>query len=324
MPTLTFDGTSYERADAETVLDCLTRQGVAVPHSCRSGICQSCMMRAVKNDPPAEAQKGLKDTLKEQKYFLACSCTPAGDFEATSEAPELFRVPARVLSVEKLGRKIARVRLDYAKPFEYRPGQFLNLYRADGLIRSYSIASLPQVESFIELHVQRNDSGRMSPWIHDEMKAGDDVQISTPLGECFYRPGKGEQPMLLVGTGSGLAPLYGVVRDALRQGHAAPVWLFHGSRTHDGLYFVDELRDLERDYSNFNYMPCLSGEPDREGFISMRANDAALRQHAHLKNWRVFLCGHPEMVNATKRKAFLAGASLSDIHADAFVISHYT
>lgn len=318
MPKLAYDGAAYERAESETVLDALTRHGVAVPHSCRSGICQSCMMRAVRDDPPADAQKGLKDTLKAQRYFLACSCTPPGDFEATSEAPELFRIPARVLSVDKLSRKIARVRLDYAQPFDYRPGQFLNVYRDDGLIRSYSIASVPQVESYIELHVQRNDSGRMSPWIHDELKAGADLHISSALGECFYRPGKSEQPLLLVGTGSGLAPLYGVVRDALRHGHAAPIWLFHGSRTHDGLYLVDELRSLARDVPNFNYVPCLSGEPDLDGFISMRANDAALQQHTNLKNWRVFLCGQPDMVNLTKKKTFLAGASLSEIHADAF------
>lgn len=319
MSKLTFDGTSYARAESETVLDCLTRHGVAVPHSCRSGICQSCMMRAVIIDPPVEAQKGLKDTLKEQKYFLACSCTPAGDFEATSEAPAMFRIPARVLSIDKVSHKIARVRLDYAKPFDYRPGQFLNVFRDDGLIRSYSIASVPQLESYIELHVQHTESGRMSSWIHDQLKAGDDLQISSALGECFYRPGKSEQPLLLVGTGSGLAPLYGVVRDALRNGHAAPIWLFHGSRTQGGLYLVDELSHLARDYLNFKYVPCLSGEPERDGFISMRANDAALQQHVSLKNWRVFVCGQPDMVNATKKKSYLAGASLSEIHADAFV-----
>lgn len=321
MPTLTFDGTAYERADAESVLDCLTRHGVTVPHSCRSGICQSCAMRAVNTDPPAAAQKGLKDTLREQKYFLACSCAPEGEFEATSEAPALFRVPARVLSVDRLTQKIARVRLDYAKPFDYRPGQFLNLYRDDGLIRSYSIASVPQVDSYIELHVQRTSNGRMSPWIHDTLQAGDDIHISSPLGECYYRPGKVEQPLMLIGTGSGLAPLYGVLRDALRNRHAAPVWLFHGSRTRDGLYLVDELRNLAREYDQFRYVPCLSGEPDREGFAARRANEEALRQQPNLKSWRVFLCGHPDMVNATKRATYLAGASLQDIHADAFVSS---
>ena len=280
------------------------------------------MMRAVRSDPPAPAQKGLKDTLKEQKYFLACCCNPEGDFEATSEAPELLRVPARVLSVDKLSRKIARVRLDYAQPFDYRPGQFLNLYRNDGLIRSYSIASVPQVESYIELHVQRNEGGRMSAWIHDELKAGDALHVSMPIGECYYRTGASEQPIMLVGTGSGLAPLYGVIRDALRSKHGGPIYLFHGSRTRDGLYLLDELRDLARDYKNFHYVPCLSGEPDLDGYITARAHDAALQQHPDLKNWRVFLCGHPDMVKAAKMKAFLAGANLKDIHADAFVSSH--
>lgn len=279
-------------------------------------------MRALAGEIPEIAQKGLKDTLKAQGYFLACSCTPHGNFEATSESPALIRTPARVRSIDKLTRKIARVRLDYASPFEYRAGQYVNLYRADGLIRTYSIASVPQLDQYIELHVQRMEQGRMSPWIHDELQSGDDLHVSAALGECFYRPGDKQQPLLLIGTGSGLAPLYGVLRDALQHKHEAPIWLFHGSRTREGLYLADELRELAHDTKHFTYVPCLSGEPDRDDTVSMRANDAALQQHTNLKNWKVFLCGHPEMVNTTKRMAFLAGANLKDIHADAFAQSH--
>lgn len=322
MSTLIFEKNHYQRNPEETVLDCLTRHGVSVPHSCKSGVCQSCLLRAVKSEPPAAAQHGLKDSLKQQRYFLACACQPEGDFEATLSGPELIRLPARVLSVDKLSRKIARVRLDPKDSFEYRAGQFINLWRNDGLTRSYSIASLPHTEDFIELHVARIDQGCMSNWIHDELQAGDDLALSTPRGECCYRPENPAQPLLLIGTGCGLAPLYGIVRDALYHGHTGPIWLYHGSRDRDGLYLIEELRGLARDHANFRYTPCLSGDtPDGEDFVLQRAHEAALAQHRELKGWRLFLCGHPLMVNQTKMKAYLAGAALADIHADPFHIT---
>jgi len=58
------------------------------------------------------------------------------------------------------------------------------------------------------------------------------------------------------------------------------------------------------------------------GFIAGRVHEAALRETPGLKGWRVFLCGHPEMVKLTRKNAFLSGASLPDIHADAFNVSH--
>ncbi len=322
MPILTFSGCSYASNENESVLEALTRQGVAIPHSCKSGICQACLMRSTQGAPPIRAQKGLKESQRAQGYFLACSCVPKVDMQVTLDAPELFLVPARVQSLSRLNGKVARLRLQAAQPIEYHAGQFVNLRRADGLMRSYSLASVPQQDDYLELHVQRNAGGQMSGWIHEQLKEGDTVQVSTPHGECYYRPDALDQPLLLIGTGCGLAPLYGVIRDALHSGHRGPVWLFHGSHTRSGLYLVDELHALADSHKNFRYVPCLSGEPGVDGVMSARADIAALQQHPNLKNWRVFLCGHPAMVKAAKRDVFLAGAALRDIQADAFVSAH--
>lgn len=322
MADLIFEGNHFDRLPHETLLDCLTRHGVQVPHSCKSGVCQSCLMRAIKTDPPPESQKGIRQSLKDQRYFLACMCKPKGRFEATLQAPELIRIPARVRAVDKLTRRIARVRLDPARTLHYLPGQFLNLYRGDGLVRTYSTASVPQQDPFLELHVARIDDGRMSTWIHEELQAEAELEISAPLGECHYRPGQPEQPLLLIATGCGLAPLYGIVRDALLSGHTGPIWIYHGSRDRDGLYLVDELRDLAHNFSNFNYQPCLSAGDESEGITSGRANDIAFARHTSLKSWRVFLCGHPDMVSQSKKKAFLAGTALTDIHADPFHVAY--
>jgi len=279
-------------------------------------------VRAEDSPPPTAAQTGLSETQRENNYFLACLCTPPGNFAATTEGAASICLPARVLAINKINATIARVRLEFPAPYNYRPGQFLNLYREGGLVRSYSIASIPQEESFVELHVRRLDHGRMSSWIHDELKAGQQVEAGIPLGECYYRSATPDQPLLLIGTGCGLAPLYGVVPDALSRGRRAPVWLYHGSSDYDGSYLVDKLRVLESEYDNFQYVACLSRGDIKQGMESGRADEAALERHRDLSGWRIYLCGHPEMVTKTRKKAFLAGAAFGTIHADPFVLTH--
>jgi NAD(P)H-flavin reductase len=115
-----------------------------------------------------------------------------------------------------------------------------------------------------------------------------------------------------------LAPLYGIIADALAQEHSGPIHLFHGSRDLNGLYFVDEMRELAERFANFHYTPCLSGEGIESNHVRGRAHDIALSSIESLNGWRVFLCGHPEMVSQSKKMAFMKGASMSDIYVDAF------
>ena len=126
---------------------------------------------------------------------------------------------------------------------------------------------------------------------------------------------------MLTGTGTGLAPLEGILTDALANGHAGPIHLFHGSRDAEDLYRIDEMRQLAERHPNFHYTQCLSGGHVPEGFASGRVNEIALSGIPDLKDWRVFLCGHPEMVNQMKKQVFLKGASIADIYTDAFLIS---
>lgn len=307
--------------DAEqSVLDALNSHGASIPFSCRSGICQSCLMQAQEGTPPAEAQQGLKDSLKLQNYFLACVCHPHTDLSVTlpdANANQAL-ITATVKQLELLNDEIMQVILDFQNRFDYRAGQFINLYLDQTISRSYSLASVPQQDHYLHLHVRRLPDGQVSNWIHQTLKTGDEVTISAPLGNCFYTTGRAEQNLLLIGTGSGLAPLYGIIRDALNQGHRGKIYLFHGSREQAGLYLQQALDQLSKQYSNFHYLPCISGQETANGYTKGRADNVAFQQITDLKNWRVFLCGHPEMVNNAKRKAFLAGASMQDIYLDAF------
>lgn len=327
MPTIAFEGKDYQSEPDESILDCLTRHGVSVKYSCRSGVCQTCIMVAQEGTLPEKSQAGLKETLKARNYFLACSCVPRNDIGIGRPDSNLIEIETTVESTDLLNPEVVRIRLARPDNYEYYPGQYLTLFNAAGAGRNYSIASIPAQENFLELHIRLIPGGQVSSWAHNEVRAGDTVRISESNGDCFYMANNQEQPMLLIGTGTGLAPLYGIAREAIRQGHQGPVHLYHGSRTLDGhttpygLYLVDELKALAQIQERFYYHPCISRGHVPEGMQPGRANDVALEDYKDLSGWRVYLCGREDMVKTTKQKAFLAGASLQDIYADPFLLT---
>jgi NAD(P)H-flavin reductase len=313
-----FGGRAYECRQSETVLEALLRHNLDVPYSCKKGVCLCCMLRVTEGAIPEQAQVGIRDTLRAQGYFLPCVCPADHDLAVASADEAALFSRAVVSEVFPLAPDIKGVRLTPATELYYHAGQFINLRRADGLTRSYSLASVPSLDSHLELHVKRLPGGAMSNWIFDELQAGEVVELQGPNGSCFYAPGGGDRNVVLIGTGTGLAPLFGIARDALHDGHQGEIRLYHGSRHADGLYLGQQLRDLAARHANFHYVPCLSGADVPSGVRAGRVAAAAFADLGELTDWRVFICGAPPMVEEAKKAAYLAGAAIADIHADPF------
>lgn len=317
MPKITYGGQSFECGD-HSVLGCLTAHGVHVPHSCGSGVCHTCMMQAVKGKAPPRAQDGLKPTLVAQEYFLACVCHPQEDMEIVLPQGAAARIEAEISAIDYLNDDILGIRLKPGRSFDYKAGQFISIFKDEDTSRCYSLASVPSLDDELFLNVRKIPGGVVSGWISADLKAGDTISISEATGDCFYVPGKADQDILLIGTGSGLAPLYGIVRDALLKGHSGRIRLYHGNYNPSGFYLVEELRKIERNHPNFSYVPCVSEADGYDGYEQGMVLDVALRDNPDLAGWRVFLCGNPNMVTAAKREAYLSGAAIRDIYADPF------
>jgi ferredoxin-NADP reductase/ferredoxin/truncated hemoglobin YjbI len=320
MADITYQGKTYTCREGETILEAFLRQGVNLPFSCRAGVCQACLQRAVSGELPAGAQKGLKDSLVAKNYFLPCVCRPVQDLEFAPPADDDLYFKALVASKEPLSRDIVRFLLEPSLELNYRSGQFINLRRADGVSRSYSLASVPGEDYYLELHVKRMKGGTLSNWLIDELDVGSEIDIQGPNGNGTYAPQSLDQNLLLVGTGTGLAPLIGIARTALVSGHSGQIYLYHGSSTRDGLYQVDELRELASKSSNFHYIPCVSREAASEPFRPGRADDVAFAHHKILAGWQVHLAGNPDMVDSASARAARAGAKPDGIFADAFML----
>lgn len=318
---ISFGDSRFVSNNDETVLDCLSRNGVSVPHSCRSGVCQSCLMQVTAGEVPEVAQKGLKTTYKKQNLFLACQCKPESDLSV--KLPEEAGIDQRAIVVgkEMLNHNVMRLELRPGTEFSCEPGQYLTLINGEGIARSYSVANDPVREGHIELHIRLLKDGLMSNFLKEKVALSDSVTIRGPAGNCFYVAEEGpDYPIVLAGTGTGLAPLYGIARQALAQDHKGEIQLFHGALQDVDLYLVPQLQKLAAEFPNFTYAPCvLRGEPGqfyRPGNIEEIVLSAMPTDKSHA---RLFLCGAPEMVNALKRKAFLGGVASKHIFADAFL-----
>ena len=318
---ISFSGVRFPVAEGETVLECLTRNGVNVPHACCAGVCQSCLVQATAGEIPAAAQAGLKPTYVKQGLLLACQCKPTGDLAVRLAEGSGLDMPVQVLDRAMLNHNVMRLRLGFAPAFACEPGQYVTLANTAGLARSYSVANDPAHDGYVELHIRLLPGGLMSTFLDAEARVGLSMVLRGPAGNCFYAPeGGGEFPMVLAGTGTGLAPLYGIARQALAKGHAGHITLFHGALRESDLYLVEALQGLQAAHGNFSYVPCVLGGTAESFYRCGNVEDMVMASlPADTPATRLFLCGAPEFVKSLKRKAFLKGVRSAHIYADAFL-----
>lgn len=318
MTTITYQDGQYQCRDDETMLDAFLRQGVDFPFSCRSGACHVCMHRSEDEGIPAESQAGLSVELKQKGYFLPCKCKPERDVAVLPpDGRDLF-IDAVVAEKESLAGDICRILLEPCKNLDYQAGQFVNLRDAQGNLRSYSLASVPGEDYFLELHVRRVPGGRVSSWLCDTLQAGEKLTIQGPEGECYYHAGAADQPLLLIATGTGLAPIMGILRQALSAGHTGPIYLYHGGRTTADCYRHAQLVELAGQNENLHYTAVVMEENTPEGFVCGHVGDVALAENPELDGWAAYLAGAPEMVSAVESRLLKAGVRKESLFSDPF------
>ena len=210
--------------------------------------------------------------------------------------------PAEVLDVAAETPRVKTIAFDVPDWPGHRAGQHVDvrLTAEDGYQaqRSYSIASAPH-DPRIELTVERLDDGEVSPYLTDELRLGDKIELRGPIGGYFvWEPSQGG-PLLLVGGGSGVVPLMAMIRLRATVGSAADTRLLFSSRSWDDVIYRDELERLEGDGLRVVHTLTRSQPPDWTGYA--RRVDAEMLAEvgpSPTELPRIYVCGPTPFVEA--------------------------
>lgn len=198
-------------------------------------------------------------------------------------------------------------------PFTYRPGQYLSVILDDGRRRSFSMANDTDRGRLIELHVRRRPGGRFSDEMLTRLKAGDRLLVEGPYGHLDWRENGGT--VLLMGAGTGLAPLKALIEHGLAVGGACPIHLYWSGRTPEALYLSPHLHRLAQNHERFKFTPLLSRPhpawPGRRGYVQ----DAVAEDFTSLHTAIVYACGSPPMIQAARARL----GALPGFHEDHFL-----
>jgi ferredoxin-NADP reductase len=159
-------------------------------------------------------------------------------------APGQWQI-ATVTEIKVETPRVKSFRFDVPMWMAHLPGQHYDVrltapdgYRAQ---RSYSIASSPVDEGEIELTIDLLDDGEVSPYFHEVVETGDQVELRGPFSSYFVW--RGESPTLLVGGGSGVAPLMAMLRHKRRTMPELDMRLVYSVRYADDVIYADEVGD---------------------------------------------------------------------------------
>ncbi len=164
--------------------------------------------------------------------------------------PAYYRLRVREVIDETYDAKsiVFDVPPEHARAFRYRPGQFLTLRIANGgrhLLRCYSLASCPLVEEPPRVTVKRVAQGRVSNLLCDQIKAGDSIEVRAPAGH--FTPHSLDADFLLFAGGSGITPIFSIVRSALIAGRGR-LCLIYANRDEQSVILRDQLTALANSY----------------------------------------------------------------------------
>lgn len=305
MPELCVGARRWAVPAGSNLLDALNAAGCNVPYSCRAGSCHACLVRCLEGQPLDAQPDALGVDKRMDGWRLACQCRVASDLRVAVFDPETDGLPAQVAGLDWLDGQVLRLRLQPRRPLRYQAGQHLVLWNAAGVARPYSLASLPGEDAFLEFHLDCRRPGAFCEGART-LRLGDELRLGELRGGALhYDLDWQDRPLWLLASGTGLAPLWGILREALRQGHAGEIRVVHVG---DGHYLGEALKALAAGHSNVKV----------EWVETDRLDEALAALRVVSRQTVALLCGAPGNVERFARRLFIAGLPRGQVFADVF------
>lgn len=197
--------------------------------------------------------------------------------------------------------------------FRYKPGQFLTLRLPVGgrqLPRCYSMSSTPGLDEAPRVTVKRVRDGRGSNWVCDRMRAGDTLEVAPPAG--VFSPRSLDGDFLLMAGGSGITPVFSILRAALQEGHGR-ITLVYANRDERSVIFRDALKALALEHPGrlqvIHWLDSVQGVPSTAQLAELARHSLAAQ---------AFICGPGPFMDAAVEALQAMGMPADRVHVERF------
>jgi CDP-4-dehydro-6-deoxyglucose reductase, E3 len=318
--------------DDESILDAALRVGLNLPHSCKAGHCSSCRARIVSGHVRYAKGRPLGLMAEEERDGFALLCQAhVADRDLTIEVREI-RPPAIDLTVRSLPCRVERLvplapdviamflRIPATEAFAFLAGQYLDVMLPHNRRRSFSIANPPHASDLIELHIRKVASGEFTEQVFGGMQAKTLLRIEGPLGQFWFRE-ESPRPAVMIGGGTGYAPLRAMLRHLLERGDRRPLHLYWGAQAKIDLYEDARLHEWCSRHPQFKYTPVLSDPKTSDAWTGQTGwvHMAALEEYrSQLAEIDVYASGPPAMIEAIRSEFIAQGLPASQLFFDSF------
>lgn len=216
-------------------------------------------------------------------------------------------------------------------PLFYKAGQFLTflIERQDHIVRrSYSMSSAPGVDAFPAITVKRVSNGEISRFWLDHVKVGDVFRSLEPSGRFVLDENEAvARDIVLIGAGSGITPLFSILKQVLKDEQESIVTLIYSNRNENYALFTDQISDLHRRFPTRLKVIHIHSQPgDDWNGMRGRINNTRLEQlvskslNFSITDARFFICGPFELMRSVEITLHYMGYGSDQIRKENFVI----
>ncbi len=326
-----------ETGPGETLLQALERLGYGMRRSCRNGVCEICEVSLLQGElqqryPRRHLCAPAPGGVAGEAMALACTSVPLTDVSVKIKGLKLpgevvvKKLNCDITSVEVLNRDVYLVRLRLpataSLALVFQAGQYLDICLPNGRKASFSIASAPELERMLELHIRLLPDSEMSCAVMAHLQQEKTVEIEAPKGACCLNAtalGKDDR-LVFAAASTGFSQIKSMVEHLLARQVKNQIRIYWGARDASDLYQLALPEQWAREYPNVHFVPVVSEpelSPDWVGRTGLLPQ-AMLEDMDHFADTQVYASGSPAMVYALLDACEQHGMGADQLHSDVF------
>ncbi|MDD5176645.1 MAG: CDP-6-deoxy-delta-3,4-glucoseen reductase [Sterolibacterium sp.] len=333
--TIQPSGHTCSAAAGTTILSAALDAGFMLPYGCRNGACGACKGKIVggqiEHGPASE--NVLSEADKAAGLALFCCAKPLSDIRiecrevAGAKDIPLKTLPCRVQKLERLAPDVMalHLKLPMNERLQFLAGQYIEVLLKEGKRSAFSLASAPYDDELLQLHVRLTPGGQFAEQVFNVMKERDILRFEGPRGSFFLHEDS-SKPIILIGGGTGFAPIKSIVEHAIHNKIERPMSLYWGARNRTGLYLHELPQRWALEHPYIKYVPVLSEPASADNWSGRRGlvHRAVLEDFTDLSGYQIYACGALAMIDAAHRDFTAHGLPAEEFFADAFTFANYT